>query len=88
MSKATAAAPPNPVAIFDALNAYIVSRALQGAIKGRETVKVKGKQAYFEYPDGVGNSRLTITVIEKHLATSGTARNWNTVLKLASSSQA
>jgi len=33
MSEATAAAPPNPVAIFDALNAYIVSRALQGAIK-------------------------------------------------------
>src|SRR5258706_5894655 len=33
MSEATAAAPPNPVAIFDAINAYIVSRALQGAIK-------------------------------------------------------
>jgi len=57
--------------------------ALQQAIKGRETVKAKGRQAYFMYPDGVGNSKLTIKMIEKYLATSGTGRNWNTVLKLA-----
>ena len=62
--------------------------ALQKAIKGRETVKAKGRQAYFVYPDGVGNSKLTINVIEKHLGASGTARNWNTVLKLASATQA
>src|SRR5262245_18667120 len=57
--------------------------ALQSAIIGRETVKVVGRQGYFVYPDGVGNSRLTITVIEKKLGTRGTGRNWNTVLKLA-----
>jgi uncharacterized protein (DUF1697 family) len=56
--------------------------ALQKAIKGRETVKAKGRQAYFVYPDGVGSSKLTIKMIEKLLATNGTARNWNTVLKL------
>jgi uncharacterized protein (DUF1697 family) len=61
--------------------------ALQKAIKGRETVKAKGRHAYFEYPDGVGNSKLTINVIEKHLGTTGTGRNWNTVLKLALSSK-
>jgi uncharacterized protein (DUF1697 family) len=55
---------------------------LQKAIKGRETVKAKGRQAYFVYPDGVGSSKLTIKMIEKLLATNGTARNWNTVLKL------
>ena len=57
--------------------------ALQQAIKGRETVRAKGRQAYFMYPDGAGNSKLTITMIEKYLATRATGRNWNTVLKLA-----
>jgi len=57
-------------------------KALQEAIKGRETVKAKGRHAYFLYPDGIGTSKLTITVIEKKLGTTGTARNWNTVLKL------
>jgi uncharacterized protein (DUF1697 family) len=57
-------------------------KALQDAIKGREIVKAKGKHAYFVYPDGQGRSRLTIQMIEKALGTRGTARNWNTVLKL------
>jgi uncharacterized protein (DUF1697 family) len=57
-------------------------KALQAAIKGPEMVKAKGKQAYFVYPDGIGRSKLTIKVIEKALGTTGTARNWNTVLKL------
>lgn len=57
-------------------------KALQSAIKGGEVVKVAGKQAYFVYPDGVGRSKLTIQVIEKALGTRGTARNWNTVLKI------
>lgn len=61
--------------------------ALQAAIKGRETVGVKGRQAYFVYPDGVGRSKLTITLIEKTLGTRGTARNWNTVLKLGELAQ-
>lgn len=42
----------------------------------RETFKVKGKEIYIVYPDGVGRSRLKIDAV-------GTARNWNTVLKLA-----
>jgi uncharacterized protein (DUF1697 family) len=37
---------------------------------------------YIVYPDGIGRSRLTGAVIEKMLGTRGTARNWNTVLKL------
>jgi uncharacterized protein (DUF1697 family) len=57
-------------------------KTLQDAIKGREVVKVKGRHAYFLYPDGIGPSKLTIKIIEKKLATTGTARNWNTVLKL------
>lgn len=57
-------------------------KALQAAIKGRETVKASGRQAYFVYPDGQGRSKLTIQAIERALATRGTARNWNTVIKL------
>ena len=56
--------------------------ALQSAIKGREVVRAKGRHAYVVYPDGIGRSRLTSALIEKKLATRGTGRNWNTVLKL------
>lgn len=62
-------------------------KALQEAITGRELVKAKGRHAYFVYPDGVGRSKLTIQKIEKALGTRGTARNWNTVLKLAELAQ-
>ena len=62
-------------------------KALQAAIKGREQVRANGKHAYFVYPDGVGRSKLSITMIEKALGTRGTARNWNTVLKLGELAQ-
>lgn len=41
----------------------------------REVVKPKGREIYVTYPDGIGTSRLKIDVV-------GTARNWNTVLKI------
>jgi uncharacterized protein (DUF1697 family) len=41
----------------------------------REVVRVKGREIYIYYPDGIGTSRLKIDAV-------GTARNWNTVLKL------
>jgi uncharacterized protein (DUF1697 family) len=56
--------------------------ALEAAIKGRERVRAKRRELYMVYPDGIGRSKLTIAVIEKALASRGTARNWNTVLKL------
>lgn len=65
-------------------------KALQAAaaLKGREVVRVRGRHAFIVYPDGQGNSRLTLAVIEKHLGTRGTARNWNTVLKMAALAEA
>lgn len=65
-------------------------KLLQAVIKGRETVRASGRHLYIAYPDGMGCSKLTNGVIEKSLGTRGTARNWNTVLKLeaALSSQA
>jgi len=58
-------------------------RALQAAIRGREVVGARGRELYAVYPDGIGTSKLTLPLIEKHLATRGTGRNWNTVLKMA-----
>jgi len=57
--------------------------ALRAAIKGPELVTAIGQQLYLVYPDGIGRSKLTNTLIEKKLGTLGTSRNWNTVLKLA-----
>jgi uncharacterized protein (DUF1697 family) len=56
--------------------------ALQASIKGREVVRARGRHAYITYPDGIGRSKVTAALIEKKLGTRGTARNWNTVLKL------
>jgi uncharacterized protein (DUF1697 family) len=58
-------------------------KALQAAIRGPETVRAIGRQLYVIYPDGVGQSKLTHALIERHLGTRTTGRNWNTVLKLA-----
>ncbi|HYZ75276.1 MAG TPA: DUF1697 domain-containing protein [Chthoniobacterales bacterium] len=56
--------------------------SLRAAIVGPEVVEGDGKQAYIYYPAGVGQSKLTPKLIEKHLGSPGTGRNWNTVLKL------
>lgn len=58
--------------------------ALQAAIRGREVVRSGGQQLYVVYPDGMGRSHLTISLIEKTLGTRATGRNWNTVMKLES----
>lgn len=41
-----------------------------------------GGIGYTHFPEGVGTSRLTPAVLKRALGTEGTARNWNTVLKL------
>ena len=51
-------------------------------VKGEE-LAVVGSVLYVWYRDGVGTSKLTGAVIEKALAVDTTARNWNTVIKLA-----
>jgi uncharacterized protein (DUF1697 family) len=57
--------------------------ALRAAVRGPEVIRAGGHHLYITYPDGQGRSKLTGTLIEKKLGTAGTARNWNTVLKLA-----
>ena len=56
---------------------------LPAAIQGPEVVRGDGSQLYIVYPAGIGTSKLTATLVERKLGTRGTARNWNTVLKLA-----
>lgn len=58
-------------------------KALQAAISGSEIIRGDGRQVYIVYPDGIGRSRVTNTFLEGKLGTRGTARNWNTVMKLA-----
>ncbi len=57
--------------------------ALEAAIVGRETVGGSGRELYAVYPDGQGQSKLTNAVIERALAAKATARNWNTVQRIA-----
>ncbi|MBS0411822.1 MAG: DUF1697 domain-containing protein, partial [Proteobacteria bacterium] len=56
-------------------------QSLRDAIRGRETVEARGREAFFVYPDGIGTSKLTAAVIERRFGPA-TGRNWNTVLKI------
>lgn len=69
----TALRAPPPAASWEALLA---------AIRGRERIQGNGRHAYIVYPDGVGRSNLTATLIEGKLGTRATSRNWNTVRKI------
>lgn len=55
---------------------------LRASISGPERLETGDRVLYISYPDGQGRSKLTGTVIERALGTRGTARNWNTVMKL------
>jgi uncharacterized protein (DUF1697 family) len=44
--------------------------------------ELRGRELYVAYGAGQGRSKLTLDYFEKALGVAGTARNWNTVLKL------
>ncbi len=50
---------------------------------GKEEVVMRAQEAYINYPDGMGTSRLTGAVIERELGVVGTGRNLRTVTRLA-----
>jgi uncharacterized protein (DUF1697 family) len=54
----------------------------------KELLAIRGPEIYLYYPDGVGRSKLTNAVIEDKLDTAGTARNWNTLMKLIAAGRA
>jgi len=55
---------------------------LQKTYTGPEELFLIGQELYIYYPNGIGRSKLTLSLIEKKLKTNGTARNWNTILQL------
>ena len=57
-------------------------KALEAAITGPETLRAIGRHLYMVFPDGVGNSKAG-RLADAKLKARGTARNWNTVTKLA-----
>ncbi len=65
--------PPDPAAF----------RSLQRAVTGPERTALHGREIYVTYPEGSGSSSLEKIAEWRRLSKLGTARNWNTVLKLA-----
>ncbi|HEX2913645.1 MAG TPA: DUF1697 domain-containing protein [Chloroflexia bacterium] len=57
-------------------------QALFESYKGPEELFIAGQELYIYYPNGIGRSKLSNTLIEKKLKVYGTGRNWNTVTKL------
>jgi uncharacterized protein (DUF1697 family) len=58
-------------------------KGLSDLITGPEIIRGAGTELYIVYPAGIGTSKFTSALIEKKLGTRGTARNWNTLLKLS-----
>ena len=57
--------------------AAIAAKAAAG-----ERVEAIGEALWFHYPDGVGTSKLTPSLIDRAAGSPVTGRNWRTVLKL------
>ncbi|HLP97026.1 MAG TPA: DUF1697 domain-containing protein [Sideroxyarcus sp.] len=57
-------------------------KSLEAIKTDSEQFKLAGKVFYLHTPDGIGRSKLAAR-IEKALGVAATARNWNTVCKLA-----
>jgi uncharacterized protein (DUF1697 family) len=55
---------------------------LQTAHTGPERAALVGRTLYIVYPEGAGASKFTGALIERKLGVRGTARNWNTAVKL------
>ena len=53
--------------------------ALMAAKTGPEKAEVIGRELYVWYPNGMGQSKFTHTLIERKLRVTATARNFNTV---------
>ncbi len=55
---------------------------LRQAYSGPEEFHIIGQEMYIYFPEGIGRSKLSNPLLEKKLRTTGTGRNWNTVLQL------
>lgn len=58
-------------------------KVLRAEARGAEDFKVVGRELFVCYPNGIGTSKLAIALSKNRLGTICTARNWNTVMKVA-----
>ena len=80
----TDVAPGRLVVMFlDGTPARCAEEALTAAYRGEEDIHLRGSEVFIHYVNGIGRSKLTGAVLERALGVKGTARNWNTVTKLA-----
>jgi uncharacterized protein (DUF1697 family) len=71
------------VMFLDARPAAAAMQSLRDAYAGPERMELHGTELYIRYGSDMGRSKLTNAFIERKLGVAGTARNWNTVTKLA-----
>lgn len=56
--------------------------AIEARAKAGERVRQAGDALWFHYPEGAGTSKLTPSLVDRAIGSPGTARNYNTVMKL------
>ena len=59
-----------------------VAQLLQKAAAG-ESVMQRDDGIWIYYPDGIGRSKVSPTIIDRSIGSSATGRNWNTLLKVS-----
>jgi uncharacterized protein (DUF1697 family) len=70
------------VVFLDAAPAAAAVAALDPDRSPGDEYAVAGREIFVHYPNGSGRSKLTLDWFERQLGVAGTARNWNTLLKL------
>lgn len=55
---------------------------LPAGYDGPERLQLIGREAFIDYPETIGQSKLTPARLERHFGQPGTARNWNTIAKI------
>uniref|UniRef100_UPI0035C9DED1 DUF1697 domain-containing protein n=1 Tax=uncultured Sphingomonas sp. TaxID=158754 RepID=UPI0035C9DED1 len=81
---ATKLRPSHVVVVFhrEAMPAELLD-GLPEIYAGRETLAARGREVYIDYIDGIGESKLPQAMAKLKFPKLATARNWNTVVKLA-----
>ena len=70
------------VAFFSEAPKADAVKSLEALASKSEQLRHAGTEVYLYYRDGMGRAKLTMNVLEKALAVTATARNWNTVNRL------
>lgn len=68
--------------VFEALPSPAELDIIAASYQGPESFKLGSEALYATFPEGIGDSRLSVLPAWKKLMSRGTARNWNTVLKI------